>query len=91
VRFEYLGGREAHLTPIEYRLLAALVKHPGKVLTHALLLRKVWGNANVGQSHYVMIYMASLRRKIEEEPSKPRYAIIKTRIGYRFREQEQQP
>jgi two-component system, OmpR family, KDP operon response regulator KdpE len=85
-RAVHVDGREVHLTPIEYRLLAALVKHPGKVLTHTHLLREVWGNANVGQSHYVRIYMASLRRKIEEDPSKPRYILTETGVGYRFRE-----
>jgi two-component system, OmpR family, KDP operon response regulator KdpE len=59
-----VDGREVHLTPIEYRLLAALVKHAGKVLTHRQLLGDVWGPGHVERNHYLRIYMANLRQKL---------------------------
>ncbi len=77
---------EVHLTPIEYKLLAALARHAGKVLTHNHLLREVWGKYSTEQNHYVRIYMASLRKKIEKDPSMPRYIVTETGIGYRLRE-----
>src|SRR5439155_8300869 len=60
-----VAGNEVHLTPIEYRLLATLVKHAGKVLTHGQLLREVWGPPYAERAHYLHVYMAQLRRKVE--------------------------
>jgi len=77
---------EVHLTPIEYKLLVVLAKHAGKVLTHNHLLHEVWGKYSTEQNHYVRIYMASLRKKIEKDPSMPRYILTETGIGYRLRE-----
>ena len=73
-----------HLTPIEYRLLALLVKHAGKVLTHRHLLKEVWGPSHVDDAHYLRIYMAQLRRKLEADPTQPRYLITEPGVGYRL-------
>ena len=73
-----------HLTPLEYRLLAMLARHPGKVLTHAALLREVWGLAYQGETHYVRVYMARLRRKLEADPSRPRHLLTQSGVGYRL-------
>jgi two-component system KDP operon response regulator KdpE len=73
-----------HLTPVEFRLLAQLVAHPGKVLTHRVLLREVWGPSHVEHSHYLRIYMAHLRRKLEPDPTRPRHLLTETGVGYRF-------
>ncbi len=78
------AGREVHLTPIEYRLLSTLVKHAGKVLTHGQLLRDVWGPPYVEQAHYLHVYMAQLRRKIERDPARPRYLLTEPGVGYRL-------
>ena len=82
-----VGEREVHLTPIEYRLLTTLVRHAGKVLTHDQLLKEVWGPPYVGQSHYVRVYMAQLRRKLEQEPARPRYLLTEPGVGYRLAEE----
>jgi two-component system KDP operon response regulator KdpE len=74
-----------HLTPREYELLAELVRHVGRVLTHAALLRRIWGPTFVGQTHYLRVQMASLRQKLEPEPARPRYLITETGVGYRLR------
>lgn len=79
-----LGGREVHLTPIEYRLLTVLIKHAGKVLTHRHLLKEVWGPSHVEDAHYLRIYMAQLRRKLEEDPTRPRYLLTEPGVGYRL-------
>ena len=80
------AGEAVHLTPIEYRLLAELAHHPGKVLTHTHLLRQVWGPASAQQSHYLRVYMAQLRRKLEEDPARPRILLTELGVGYRLRE-----
>jgi two-component system KDP operon response regulator KdpE len=77
-------GREVHLTPIEYRLLAALVKHAGKVLTHRQLLKDVWGPAYVERSHYLRVHMAALRHKLEADPARPRFLLTEAGVGYRL-------
>jgi two-component system KDP operon response regulator KdpE len=78
------GGQDVHLTQIEFRLLAALLSHPGKVLTHRHLLREVWGPAYVEHSHYLRIYMGHLRQKLEADPARPEHLITETGVGYRF-------
>jgi two-component system KDP operon response regulator KdpE len=78
------AGEQIHLTPVEFRLLAALVRNAGKVVTHEQLLREVWGPNSTEQVHYVRIYMSSLRRKLEEDPTRPRYLCTETGIGYRL-------
>jgi len=79
-----LDGREVHLTPIEYRLLAELVRHAGKVLTHRHLLREVWGPSHAEHSHYLHIYMGQLRHKLEQEPARPRFLLTEVGVGYRL-------
>ena len=79
-------GEAVHLTPIEYRLLAELARHPGKVLTHSHLLKQVWGPASAQQSHYLRVYMAQLRQKLEEDPARPRILLTELGVGYRLRE-----
>jgi two-component system KDP operon response regulator KdpE len=78
------GGKAIHLTPVEYRLLVQLLTHPGKVLTHRILLREVWGPSHIEHSHYLRIYMAHLRAKLEVDPARPRHLITETGVGYRF-------
>ena len=77
-------GREVRLTPIEWRLLAYLAGHAGKVLTHAQILREVWGPNASSQTHYVRVYMAELRKKLEGDPSRPRLLLTEPGIGYRL-------
>jgi two-component system, OmpR family, KDP operon response regulator KdpE len=77
-------GREVRLTPIEWRLLAYLAVHAGKVLTHAQILREVWGPNASSQTHYVRVYMAELRKKLEADPSRPRLLLTEPGIGYRL-------
>ncbi|MDG4561427.1 MAG: two-component system response regulator KdpE [Candidatus Competibacter sp.] len=77
-------GQAIHITPIEFRLLAALITKPGKVLTHRQLLRDVWGPAYVERGHYLRIYMGHLRQKLEADPTRPRHFLTETGIGYRF-------
>ncbi len=80
-----LDDREIHLTPIEYKLLSVLVRHAGKVMTHNQLLKEVWGSAYVDQTHYLRIYMAQLRHKLEADPARPRFLINEPGIGYRLK------
>ncbi len=79
-----LDGRPVRLTPIEWRLLALLAAHAGKVLTHAQILRQVWGPNATAQSHYVRVYMAELRKKLEADPSRPRLLLTEPGVGYRL-------
>ncbi|MDD4930248.1 MAG: two-component system response regulator KdpE [Gallionella sp.] len=79
-----VSGAEVHLTPIEYRLLSVLVKHAGKVLTHRLLLREVWGPNYVERAHYLRIYMGTLRHKLEKDPARPRFLLTEVGVGYRL-------
>jgi two-component system KDP operon response regulator KdpE len=77
-------GAEVRFTPIEFRLLGALAKHLGMVVTHRQLLAEVWGPTHVGQTHYLRIYMKQLRDKLEEDPVQPRYLVTETGVGYRL-------
>jgi two-component system KDP operon response regulator KdpE len=79
-----LATREIKLTPIEYRLLALLVKHAGMVVTHRQLLREVWGPSYVEHTHTLRVHMASLRRKLEADPAQPRYLLTELGVGYRL-------
>jgi two-component system KDP operon response regulator KdpE len=81
------AGQELHLTPTEYKLLATLVRHAGKVLTHRQLLKEVWGINYVSQSHYVRVYLAQLRQKIEADPARPRLLLTEPGVGYRLRDE----
>ncbi len=81
-----LEGRELHLTPTEYRLLTLLARNAGRVLTHRQLLREVWGPGSAEQTHYLRVYMAQLRRKIEADPARPGLLLTEPGVGYRLRE-----
>lgn len=73
------------MTATEYKLLHFLARHPGKLLTHREILKEVWGpGANAEQNHYVRVYMAHLRKKIERDPAQPRYLITEAGLGYRL-------
>jgi two-component system, OmpR family, KDP operon response regulator KdpE len=80
----HVEGKEVHLTPIEYRLLAVLVKYAGRVLTHRQLLKEVWGPGYVERSHYLRVHMASLRHKLEADPARPRFLLTEIGVGYRL-------
>ncbi len=82
-----VGGQEVHLTPLEYRLLVVLARHAGMVLTHGHLLREVWGPGHTEQTHYLRVYMAQLRRKIEPDPARPQILLTEPGVGYRLRDQ----
>lgn len=79
-----VGGHEVHLTPTEYQLLMAFVAHPNKVLTDRMLLREVWGPDYGAEAHYLHVYVARLRKKIEADPQEPRYLITEPGVGYRL-------
>lgn len=79
-----VDGREIHLTPVEYKLLACLVSHAGRVVTHRQILTEVWGAPQAEQTHYVRIYMRQLRNKIEDTPARPRYLLTESGVGYRL-------
>ena len=81
-----VAGEPVKLTPIEYRLLAFLARHAGRVLTHQQLLREVWGPGYTSQHHYLRVYMAQLRHKIERNPGRPQLLLTEPGLGYRLRE-----
>lgn len=78
------AGEPVHLTPLEYKLLALLMRNAGKVLTHRFLLREVWGPHDTRETHYLRVFVATLRRKIENDPARPRHILTEQGIGYRF-------
>ncbi len=83
-----LAGRVVHLTPTEYDLLKVLLTTPNKVLTDRMLLQQVWGPDYGDESHYLHVYVARLRRKIEDDAQAPRYIVTEPGVGYRFRSDE---
>ncbi|CAE6797025.1 KDP operon transcriptional regulatory protein KdpE [Paraburkholderia aspalathi] len=78
------GSRIVHLSPTEYRLLSALVRHPGRVLTHEQLLGEVWGPLQTDNHHYQRIYMGHLRHKLERDPAHPEHIVTEAGVGYRL-------
>jgi two-component system KDP operon response regulator KdpE len=86
-RHVFRGSQEVHLTPTEYKLLAALIRHAGRVITHRQLLQEVWGARYVDQTHYLRDYMAQLRHKLEPDPARPRLLTTEPGVGYRLREE----
>ena len=80
----YRDDREIHLTPIEYKLLCVLAKNTGKVLTHNYILKEVWGNAFSADASSLRVFMAPLRKKIEENPATPQYIQTHIGVGYRM-------
>lgn len=85
-RTVYRDGAEVHLTPTEYKLLATLIRQAGRVVTHRHLLQEVWGANYLEQTHYLRVYMAQLRHKLEQDPTRPRLLLTEPGIGYRLRE-----
>ena len=77
-------NQEIHLTPLEYKLLLTLLKHNGKVLTHRFLLREVWGPSDTTELHYVRVFVANLRKKLERDPARPEFFLTEPGVGYRF-------
>lgn len=80
----FVNGVEVHLTPIEYKLLVVLSKHVGKVLTHNFLLKEIWQNVLQSDVPSLRVFMATLRKKIEDNPSQPKYIQTHVRVGYRM-------
>jgi two-component system KDP operon response regulator KdpE len=79
-----VANQRVHLTPTEFRMLAFLARHAGKVLTHRQLLHEVWGPRNAHQTHYLRVHMAALRRKLEADPTRPRWLTTEAGVGYRL-------
>jgi two-component system KDP operon response regulator KdpE len=77
-------GELIKLTTTEYSLLALFAKNDGKVLTHQYLLRAVWGPGFINQSQYLRVFMAQIRKKIEDDPNRPEYLLTESGVGYRF-------
>ena len=80
----FVQGKEIQLTATEYDLLRLLVTHAGKVLTHNQILRQIWGPAYMEQPHLLRVNISNLRRKIEPEPTRPRYILTELGVGYRL-------
>lgn len=86
-RLVTLSGKEVHLTPTEFELLRELAMNAGKVLTHQMLLSRVWGPASSESTHYLRVYVNQLRQKIEPDAGHPRYIATEPGVGYRFRDE----
>jgi two-component system KDP operon response regulator KdpE len=84
-RVVYRRGEEVRLTRTEYRLVATLAHHAGRVLTHRQLLREVWGPNAVNETPYLRVYMAQLRHKLEDDPARPKHLVTETGVGYRLK------
>ncbi|MGE5141430.1 MAG: response regulator [Rudaea sp.] len=84
-RLVAVGERAVKLTPTEYSILKFMVGHAGKVVTHQMLLKGVWGPEYQDEAHYVRVYMNQLRHKLEPEPARPRYILTEPGVGYRLR------
>jgi two-component system KDP operon response regulator KdpE len=78
------GARDIRLTPTEFKLLAFLVKHAGKVLTHQQILKEVWGPTHTADVQYLRVYAAQLRQKLEVDPAQPRFVVTESGVGYRL-------
>jgi two-component system, OmpR family, KDP operon response regulator KdpE len=84
-RLTTVGGREVALTPVEYSLLRTLAVHAGRVMTHAQLLREVWGPGYASDGNLLRVNISKLRHKIEADPARPRYIVTEPGVGYRLR------
>jgi two-component system KDP operon response regulator KdpE len=89
-RLVTVAGREVHLTPTEYELLRYLAVHAGKLITHTILLREVWGTYAVGEAQNTRYVVAQIRRKLGDDPARPRYIATEPGVGYRLRVDEPQ-
>ena len=83
----FVGKKEIHLTPIEYKVLTVLIRRAGKVVTQQQLLEEVWGQVRGDQTQYLRIYIHQLRQKLESNPVRPRYLITEAGVGYRLKEE----
>jgi two-component system, OmpR family, KDP operon response regulator KdpE len=90
-RAVFINEARVTLTPKEYRLLQMLAQHSGNVVTHQYLLREVWGNEHVDDTHYLRIFVRKLRRKIEADPTQPRILLTELGVGYRLVSPEPSP
>ncbi len=81
----FVDEQEIHLTPIEYKLLAVLVKYAGKVVTRDRLLKEVWGPSYTNEIQYLRVYMGHLRQKLEADPTRPQYLLTEAGVGYRLK------
>ncbi len=79
-----VGGRDVRLTPKEFDLLLFMARNAGKALTHGTLLNAVWGSESVLQTEYLRVFIGQLRKKVESDPSSPRYILTEPWVGYRF-------
>lgn len=84
-RLVSLQGREISLTPTEYDLLRLLVLNAGKVLTHRMILKQIWGSTYLEQPHILRVNISNLRHKLEKDASRPRYILTESGVGYRFK------
>ena len=80
-----VGERAVRLTPTEYDLLKTLLEHPNRVLTNRMLLQRVWGADYGAEGHYLHVYVARLRKKLEDDPQDPRWIVSEPGVGYRLR------
>jgi two-component system KDP operon response regulator KdpE len=80
------SGVPVRLTPTEFRLLAFLARHAGRIVTHGQILKEVWGGAATAEPHHVRVHMADLRKKIEDDPARPKLLLTELGVGYRLRE-----
>jgi two-component system KDP operon response regulator KdpE len=87
-RLVFFGPSEVHLTPNEYKLLVVLLRNPNKVLTHKQLLDQVWGPGHASQMQYLRVFMAQLRRKLEQNPARPVHLLTEPGVGYRLKSDE---
>ena len=79
------NGEDVRLTPTEWQLLEILVRNSGRLVTQRQLLREVWGPSYETETNYLRVYLAQLRRKLEPEPSRPKYLLTESGMGYRFK------
>ncbi|MFZ5453882.1 MAG: response regulator [Thermodesulfobacteriota bacterium] len=86
-RLVFRDQEEVHLTPIEYKLFSVLLKYRGKVVTHRQLLKEVWGPTAVEENSYLRIFILNLRRKLEDDPTRPQYLLTEPGVGYRLRDE----
>jgi two-component system KDP operon response regulator KdpE len=79
-----LSDDEVHLTPIEFKLMALMAKYAGRVLTHKFILNEIWGTFSGSDTQSLRVFMANIRRKIEKDPTQPRYILTEVGVGYRM-------
>jgi two-component system, OmpR family, KDP operon response regulator KdpE len=84
-RLVFVGQREVHLTPTEYKLFSMLMRNAGRVITHRQLLEEAWGPPYANETQYLRVYMANLRQKLEKDSARPRYLLNEPGVGYRLR------